>query len=58
MQRWVRQTISPYADEDFTLEVCIPAGLDPDTVLNACLDQALELKKQFGFVILLRVKAA
>ena len=54
----VTRPISPYDDEDFTLEVRIPAGLDRDTVLNACLQKALELEQQFGFVILPRVKAA
>ena len=45
-------------DEDFTLEVRIPAGMDRDVVLNVCLQQALELEQRFGFVILPRVKAA
>ena len=36
----------------------MPAGLDRDTVLNACLQQALELEQRFGVVILPRVKAA
>jgi hypothetical protein len=50
--------IPPYDDEDFTLEVRIPAELDRDTVLNACLQQALELEQRFGVIILPRVKAA
>lgn len=54
----VTRPIAPYDDEDFTLEVRIPAGLDRDTVLNACLQQAWELEQQFGFVLLPRVKAA
>ena len=49
--------IPPYDDEDFTLEVCIPAGMDRDEVMHACMEQALELEEQFGFVILPRVKA-
>jgi hypothetical protein len=50
--------IAPYDDEDFTLEVRLPAGLDRDTVLNACLQQAWELEQRFGVVILPRVKPA
>ena len=54
----VTRPIPPYDDEDFTLEVRIPAGMDRDVVLNACLRQALELEQRFGFVILPRIKAA
>ena len=54
----VTRPIPPYDNEDFTLEVRIQAGMDRDTVLNACLQQALELEQRFGFVILPRVKAA
>ena len=54
----VTRPIPPYDDEDFTLEVRIPAEMDRDVVLNACLQQALELEQRFGFVILPRVKAA
>ena len=54
----VTRPIPPYDDEDFTLEVRIPAGMDRDVVLNACLQQALELEQRFGFVILPRVKEA
>ena len=50
--------LAPYADEAFTLEVRIPAGLDRDTVRDACLRHALALEDQFGFFILTRVKAA
>ena len=48
--------ISPYDDEDFTLEVRIPEGMDRDEVMNACMQQSLEIEEQFGFVILPRVK--
>ena len=54
----VTRPISPYDDEDFTLEARIPAEMDRDVVLNACLQQALELEQRFGLVILPRVKAA
>ena len=50
--------LAPYADEAFTLEVRIPAGLDRDTVRGACLRHALALEDQFGFFILTRVKVA
>ena len=49
--------IPPYDDEDFTLEVRIPAGMDRDEVMNVCMQQTLELEEQFGVVILPRVKA-
>jgi hypothetical protein len=50
--------LQPYDDEDFTLEVRIPAGMDRDTVLDRCIRQALAIEAQFGFVILTRVKVA
>jgi hypothetical protein len=36
----------------------IPAGMDRDEVMHACMQQALETERQFGFVIVPRVKAA
>jgi len=48
--------ISPYEDEDFTLEVRIPAGMDREEVMNGCIRHALKIEDQFGFVILTRVK--
>jgi len=48
--------LAPYADEAFTLEVRIPAGMDRDTVRDACLRHALAIEDQFGFFILTRVK--
>jgi len=50
--------LAPYADEAFTLEVRIPAGMDRDTVRDACLRHALAIEDQFGFFILTRVKVA
>jgi hypothetical protein len=50
--------LPPYDDEDFTLEVRIPAGMDRDTVLDRCIRQALAIEAQFGFVILTRVRVA
>ena len=41
----------PYDDEDFTLEVRIPAGMDRDTVMDRCIRHALGIEDQFGFVI-------
>jgi hypothetical protein len=54
----VTRPIPPYDDEDFTLEIRIPAGMDRDEVMNACMQQALEIERHFGFVIVPRVKAA
>ena len=50
--------LPPYDDEDFTLEVRIPAGMDRDTVIDLCIRHALAIEDQFGFVILTRVKVA
>jgi hypothetical protein len=50
--------LPPYDDEDFTLEVRIPAGMNRDTVLDRCIRHALAIEEQFGFVILTRVKVA
>lgn len=48
--------LAPYADEAFTLEVRMPAGMDRETVRDACLRHALAIEDQFGFFILTRVK--
>ena len=48
--------IPPYEDEDFTLEVKIPAGVDREEVMSACIRHALQIEDQFGFAILTRVK--
>ena len=50
--------LAPYADEAFTLEVRIPAGMDREKVRDACLRHALAIEDQFGFFILTRVKVA
>lgn len=52
----VMRPIAPYDDEDFTLEVQIPAAMDWETVMDVCLRQALAVEDQFGFLILTRVK--
>lgn len=54
----VIRPLAPYDDEDFTLEVRIPADLDRETVMDLCLHQALAVEDQFGFFILTRVKPA
>jgi hypothetical protein len=48
--------IPPYEDEDFTLEVRIPSGMDREEVMNECIRHALRIEDQFGFTILTRVK--
>jgi hypothetical protein len=50
--------IPPYEDEDFTLEVRIPAGMDREEVMNACIRHALKIEDEFGYAILTRVKEA
>ena len=52
------RSLAPYDDEDFTLEVRIPAALDREKVRDACLRHALTIEDQFGFFILTRVKVA
>ena len=48
--------ISPYEDEDFTLEVRTPSGMDREEVMNECIRHALKIEDEFGFTILTRVK--
>ena len=48
--------IPPYEDEDFTLEVRIPAGMYREEVMNACIRHALAIEDALGFAILTRVK--
>jgi hypothetical protein len=48
--------IPPYEDEDFTLEVRIPVGMDREAVMNTCILHALTIEDTFGFEILTRVK--
>jgi hypothetical protein len=50
--------LPPYDDEDLTLEVRMPAGMDWDTVMDLCIRHALAIEDRFGFVILTRVKVA
>lgn len=50
--------LPPYDDEDFTLEVQIPAELDWEAVLDVCLRHALAVEDQFGFLIVTRVTPA
>jgi hypothetical protein len=51
-------SLAPYDDEDFTLEVLIPAGMDRAIVMDFCIRHALAIEDQFGFLILPRVKVA
>ncbi len=50
--------LDPYVDDDFTLEVRIPTGMDRDAVMDICIRHALAIEDQFGFLILTRVKVA
>ena len=47
--------IPPYEDEDFTLEIKIPAGMDREQVMDVCLQHALDVEDAYGFAILTRV---
>lgn len=48
--------LPPYEDEDFALEVRIPADMDRDEVMNVCIQHAFSIEDAFGFAILTRVK--
>jgi len=48
--------IPPYEDEDFTLEVRIPADMDREEVMNTCIRHVLGIEDRFGFAILTRVR--
>jgi hypothetical protein len=50
------RSIPPYEDEDFTLEVRIPVGMNREEVMNVCIRHALRIEDEFGFAILTRVK--
>jgi hypothetical protein len=56
--RATTRPLPTYDDEDFTLEVRIPTGMDRDVVMDLCIRHALAIEEQFGFVILTRVKVA
>ena len=47
--------IPPYEDEDFTLEIKIPADMDRDQVMDVCLQHAMDVEDAYGFTILIRV---
>jgi hypothetical protein len=47
--------IPPYEDEDFTLEIKIPADMDRDRVMDVCLQHAMDVEDAYGFTILTRV---
>jgi hypothetical protein len=47
--------IRPYEDEDFTLEIRIPADMDRDRVMDVCLQHAMDIEDAYGFTILTRV---
>ena len=47
--------ISPYEDEDFTLQIKIPANMERDQVMDVCLQHAMDVEDAYGFTILTRV---
>ena len=47
--------IPPYEDEDFTLEIKIPAGMEREQVMDVCLQHAMNVEDSSGFTILTRV---
>ena len=50
--------VAPYGDEDFTLAVEIPEGLNREQVMDERIRYALRIEDQFGFSILTQVREA
>ena len=50
--------LPPHEDEDFTLEVRIPADMDRNAVMDRCIRHALGIEDTFGYTIFTRVKKA
>ena len=54
----VTRPMTPYEDEDFTLEIGVPAHYKKEEVEEACLKVCLRIEDQYGFYILPRVRQA
>ncbi len=54
----VTRPMTPYEDEDFTLEVTVPTRYSRDAVEEACLKVCLQIEDQYGFYILPRIRLA
>jgi hypothetical protein len=52
----VTRPMTPYEDEDFTLEITVPAHYTREEVEKACLQACLQIEDQYGFYILPRVR--
>lgn len=50
------EPMTPYEDEDFTLAVIIPDGVDEETVLDQCLAASATIEDAMGIYILPRVQ--
>ncbi len=50
------EPMTPYEDEDFTLAVIIPAGIDEEKVLDQCLAASATIEDEMEIYILPRVR--
>jgi hypothetical protein len=54
----VTRPMTPYEDEDFTLEITVPAHYGKEAAEEACLKACIQIEDQYGFYILPRVRLA
>jgi hypothetical protein len=50
------EPLTPYEDEDFTLDVIVPAGTDEEAVLDQCLAASAAIEDEMDLYILPRVR--
>jgi hypothetical protein len=50
------EPMTPYEDEDFTLAVIVPAGIDEEAVLDQCLAASATIEDEMAIYILPRVR--
>ena len=50
------EPMTPYEDEDFTLAVIVPAGVDEERVLDQCLAASATIEDEMEIYILPRVR--
>jgi hypothetical protein len=54
----ITRPMTPYEDEDFTLEITLPAHYGKEEAEEACLKVCIELEDRYGFYILPRIRLA
>ena len=50
------EPMTPYEDEDFTLAVIVPAGVDEERILDQCLAASATIEDEMDIYILPRVR--